>query len=233
MESTAVVISILLAFAIDAWWEDRSDRHAEIALLARLQADFTAFRPELASVTKEHRARRDACIELLERLSVGDRVSTTPEMDRLIAFAFVGARTFQPGAGAVEAFINGDGVRLVKNKRIIDLLLTWPGLIEELREEERQLQKGSAERWLPYLSSLTNIGPYIAAFQTEIPEIALLPQSQLAPSSRATLLVDEMLLNHILDRFQFQTLAIRDIEPLHKAVDEVLSLIEEEIGPAH
>ena len=40
VEAAAIIASILLAFAIDAWWEDRQERVLEQQYLASLKADF-------------------------------------------------------------------------------------------------------------------------------------------------------------------------------------------------
>ena len=41
-EGTAVVVSILLAFAIDAWWDERKERDDERDVLLALKAEFEA-----------------------------------------------------------------------------------------------------------------------------------------------------------------------------------------------
>ena len=42
LEGAVIVISILLAFAIDAWWDDRNDRKAEIEQLLRVAQELEA-----------------------------------------------------------------------------------------------------------------------------------------------------------------------------------------------
>ena len=39
VEATAIVASILLAFAIDAWWQNRTDRFVEAQYLQAMRAD--------------------------------------------------------------------------------------------------------------------------------------------------------------------------------------------------
>ncbi len=39
-EGVAIVISILLAFWIDTWWEDRKEARLEVVYLLELQEDF-------------------------------------------------------------------------------------------------------------------------------------------------------------------------------------------------
>ena len=64
-EATAIVLSILLAFAIDAWWEDRGDRQAEKLLLHRLKADFSEIQSAILMIEAEHRETSAACIALI------------------------------------------------------------------------------------------------------------------------------------------------------------------------
>jgi hypothetical protein len=47
LEAAAIIASILLAFAIDAWWEDRQERVLEQQYVASLKADFQADIEEL------------------------------------------------------------------------------------------------------------------------------------------------------------------------------------------
>ena len=59
VEAAAIVASILLAFAIDAWWEDRQDRVLEHQYVVSLRADFQADIEELdnAIASAESRAQ--------------------------------------------------------------------------------------------------------------------------------------------------------------------------------
>jgi hypothetical protein len=226
VEAPVIVISILLAFAIDAWWEERDERQAEIVLLERLRADYTEIRSALGVVEDEHRAAAAACIYFMN-LQPGETLPATPEVDGRVALVFLAARTFNPGSGAVESLYSGAGIQLIRKQALADKLLAWSGIVEELQEEEANLQKGVAERWSPYLASRTNIGPYVAV-AGELRE--LMPGHVAAPDTRAPLLVDEAFINHVLDRFKWQTLALRDIEPIRRAVDEILALIDAELG---
>ena len=50
-EGGAIVVSILLAFGIQAWWEGREEEQRRQALLRGLAADFTAAQGESDRVT--------------------------------------------------------------------------------------------------------------------------------------------------------------------------------------
>ena len=54
-EGGAIVVSILLAFWIDAWWDDRADEQQERALLNALLQDFQAARDEFEAISADHK----------------------------------------------------------------------------------------------------------------------------------------------------------------------------------
>ena len=226
VEAAVIVGSILLAFAIDAGWEERRERQAEIMLFERLRADFIDIQIALELVDEEHLKSRDSCITLLN-FAVGDALPATAEVDNMVAYVFLVSRTFNPGSGAVASFLSSEGAQLVRNQPLADLLLTWSGLVEELQEEEANLQKSVSEQWTPYLASRANLGPYIASFGDLM---AGIPSHVSTPTPRKPLVVDEIFVNHVLDRFKWQQLALRDIEPLHVAVEEILFLLEAELS---
>ena len=226
IEATVIVVSILLAFAIDAWWEERGERKAEVVLLERLRADYVEIHTALLSVEKEHREARDACMFFMN-MAVSESLPATAEVDRMVAVVFLASRTFNPGSGAVASFHSSEGARLIRNQSLADKLLAWSGLVEELQEEEANLQKGVAERWTPYIASRVNVGPYVATFGDFMQGI---PSHISTPTTREPLAVDNEFINHVLDRFKWQQLALRDIEPVHTAVEEILTLLEKELN---
>jgi hypothetical protein len=228
IEAPVIVISILLAFAIDAWWGERNDRKAESLLLERLQADFIEIRSALRLVAEEHHEAGQACIFFMN-MSVGEALPATAKVDRMVALVFLASRTFNPGSGAIASFHGSEGARLVHNQALADKLLAWSGLVEELQEEEANLQKGVTERWSPYIASRVNVGPYVAAFG-ELSQGLRLPEHVSTPVEREPLVVDDVFINHVLDRFKWQQLALRDIEPIHDAVENILTLIEGELS---
>lgn len=225
-EAVVLVFSILLAFSIDAWWDNRGDRNAELMLLTRLKADFSEIQTMLEMNTKDHVATRDACLSLLD-YSVGESLPVTPDVDFMVAQVFLASRTFNPGAGAVDTFLNSDGARLIDNDELADLLLAWPGLVEEVQEEEVSLQKGVSERWTPYLASKTNLGPYVASYRELLPE---LPAHIASPAQRSPISVDQEFLNHVLNRLIWQQLVLRDSKPLEVALQKIVTVLDDELA---
>lgn len=226
-EIAAIVLSILLAFAIDAWWEDRGDRKSEQWLLQRLKADFIDIQAQIKLIEKEHLETRTACITLLG-FPEGEPLPASLEVDRLVALVFLTSRTFNPGSGATAAFLNSESAKLVENQPLANLLLAWPGVVEELQEEDAYLQEGIANRWIPFLKSRVNLGPYLATYG-EI--MSGLPSQVTSPPSRRALMVDQAFVNNVLDRYKSQQIALRDLMPVLAAIEQILVLLDREIRP--
>ncbi|VUX55771.1 conserved exported protein of unknown function, partial [uncultured Woeseiaceae bacterium] len=52
VEAAAIVASILLAFTIDAWWDDKKEREDERAILSSLLAEFEQVRKNVDDILK-------------------------------------------------------------------------------------------------------------------------------------------------------------------------------------
>ncbi len=57
VEAAAIVASILLAFAIDAWWAEQQDRRAESEILSRLHKEFTLVRYGIGAMGTQNRVQ--------------------------------------------------------------------------------------------------------------------------------------------------------------------------------
>jgi hypothetical protein len=59
VEALAIVVSILLAFSIDAWWTERKERDIEHAALLELRSDLVESRDQLARVLRSLQFARE------------------------------------------------------------------------------------------------------------------------------------------------------------------------------
>lgn len=226
-EVTVIVASILLAFSIDAWWDNRIEAEGERWLLERLQADFTGMLNDLSVAYEEHKETADACRTLLEMSASDASLPLTPEVDYMVGMVFLVSRTFNSGSGAIEVFLNSEMSRLVRNQPLADLLIRWSALVDELVEEEAQMQKGVSERWTPFLASRMDLAPFLAVLD---PYFAGIPAAGSGSLERTPLVADAEFRNAVMDRYKWQWLALRDIEPLRKTVQEILLILEDELG---
>ena len=66
LESTAIIISILLAFSIDAWWEGRQDDLRREALIQALKLDFEITRDRLETSIETANSTIERTMQFLE-----------------------------------------------------------------------------------------------------------------------------------------------------------------------
>lgn len=227
LDVAVVALGILMALAVDAWWGERNARQAEQLLLARLHADFSTVKNDLKIVANDHEQTREAALALLD-LPSNQALPQTAETDRAIALVFIAVRTFNPGTAAVSSYMAGEGTQLISNKALLNKLLTWPALVEDLQEEELSMQKAASERWTPYLAEKINLGPIYAAFGEVHDD---LPVRLARPNLRQELIADETFFNHVMERYKWQQLALRDLAPVTASVEAILSLLEQELRP--
>ena len=65
VESVAIVISILFAFAIDAWWEERQERVEETEILVGLEQEFRETQTLIEDKLRQYGLMKTAVAELL------------------------------------------------------------------------------------------------------------------------------------------------------------------------
>lgn len=104
-EGLIIVVSILLAFAIDAWWDGQVERREEQEILSALAADFGSTRETVVHTTALYEQARDSTYRLL-RLMEGD-LSAVPrsELYALIRWS-IGAWSFDPRLPTYQRIVN-------------------------------------------------------------------------------------------------------------------------------
>jgi len=75
LESIAIVGSILVAFAIDAWWEDRQERREERSYLTSLRQEFVSGLDSVAQSESIHKEILDANVDLINQIQAETRAS--------------------------------------------------------------------------------------------------------------------------------------------------------------
>lgn len=123
-----IVVSILIAFALDAWWDGRSRAAEEREALTALSAELAASRTELDSVM----AFNVRQILHIDRYLDG-RIN--PETYGEVLDAFSGGLTFDPSIGAIEAILAG-GLDRVTSVELRAAIAAWPGVLREIEVDQ-------------------------------------------------------------------------------------------------
>lgn len=79
-EGAAIVVSILLAFAIDAWWEQRGEHADEQVIISELSAEFSVAEAQIIDLIADHERNLENFERLIELLSSDDVASHEAEV---------------------------------------------------------------------------------------------------------------------------------------------------------
>ena len=144
IEGAAIVVSILLAFGIDAWWEARSDQSRTEQLLQALEAEWSSELNVIGNVLDQIRTAHGAMTELIEigRLSQ----SALNEDAALRAYTNAYFSTYKPTMGALNSLLQSD-LDNVTSPELRTAIASWPGVLDEIAPEQAALHELNLLGW--------------------------------------------------------------------------------------
>lgn len=148
LEMLVVVVSILIAFSLDAWWEGRAEARTETAHLRAIRSDFEQNVARLSARVDRQQQIADASRRLLVAISsetppVRDSVGT------LLSQVFSSGR-FVPVMGAYEAVISSGGLAQVRDDSLRLALADFASLLEG-----RYYERYADELYVDFIRSFT------------------------------------------------------------------------------
>lgn len=223
IEGLVIVVSILLAFAIDAWWSERQDRHAEIRQLARVSAELNTNAESIERKLETLRVAVAATSEFLswmgpEPTIVGPKIF----LNAWTELYSIGTLTLLTGAS--EDYLAEGRLDTARNADVRNAIVDWYSQGDDLERQYNLLREAHA-----------NVGEYLTA---SMPMLHLHSANELManhprskfPLDQAAVLSDprtESLLAFYLIRLEFVT---SQAEMLLKQKENVLALTESTEG---
>jgi hypothetical protein len=159
VEMVVIVASILLAFALDAWWDARLQSREGQVVRAALVSEFDAVRTEVAFSALRNRriiAAADSIL-LLMRGATGPVEASAGTVAALILTPTTDARR-----GALDALIASGRLQLLGNDSLQGLVANWPAVLDDIREEEQAAKSFVHGQLMPYLSRVVELSPVFA-----------------------------------------------------------------------
>ena len=136
-----MVVSILIAFSLDAWWDSWNDRREEASLLRSLASDFEENREQLDLSIQGSETILDELFAL-ERLSSQSSFSqaqldSVPDLlDGLYRWL-----TYNPITSTLDAAISTGSIGLIRNDLLRGELVDWPRALDDSAEQEVWLSR--------------------------------------------------------------------------------------------
>ena len=150
-EGLVVIVSILIAFGLDAWWDGW---RAQVDLgedLANVREEILANLEALELHLLMQRTAVGSVVELAERAVAAAPGETIEVPDTVLLAALVHVPTYDPSTGAVDALIARGGLSQIEDRSLQDILTGFRTAVLDLREDELEARRIAHEEVLPLL----------------------------------------------------------------------------------
>jgi len=135
VEAAAIVASILLAFAIDAWWDDRKERVLEQEALHDLRAEYEDHQSDISQARVRHLTYLRAIQSLVDACGTGDWQSDEFSLDNAM-FALYVPETMDLGEGVRDTLISSGNIDILLDRRLRYELAEWDSVLDELLDDQ-------------------------------------------------------------------------------------------------
>lgn len=226
IESVVIILSILLAFAIDASWDEFKERNQEEAFLVSSLNEFKATRSRIDESNEAHMSYITSGKQLLGFHGV-DTPNIAPEaIEILLGDIFFDFESLYVPSGSRDALFSSGDIDIITNQELRALLADWPSRVADAAEDESLIANDVMNKMAPYLNSKVrtrNVARVtISDAANNIPLIE--------PVDYNILWKDPEFDNIVTFRLLNETYAISENGKLRDAADEIIRLLEVELN---
>ena len=138
VQALSILVSILLAFAIDAWWEDSQERERYLDQLGAVQVEFAEAREQLDWHRERLLGNRKALAWILERTAPDPPQVEFEELASQIDQTFRGF-SFEFQADSLRALMESGVIGHMQSAELMGLLGEWSTQVAETRNQTQML----------------------------------------------------------------------------------------------
>jgi hypothetical protein len=130
LEGLVIVVSILLAFALDAWWVGVQERKEENQLPVSLHEEFLETREILNQAVAFHERRMGASLRLLDPDYLTD-TSASPDLLGDVVYTYLHFGSYYPKSGVLDGALASGHLDLISDDVLRSRLAGWPRVWRE------------------------------------------------------------------------------------------------------
>jgi len=224
-EGVVIVVSILLAFGIEAWWDERGDRAEERNILEALQEEFTANRAALQEAVRiQEDARRR--FGYLRGLTVEEVRSLPRDSVGVLVASLASPRTFDAVRGTVDALVGAGDLGLLRSQQLQRALTSFLSVLGDAAEDAEYMAEFAIRGWE---ASLQHGGPWdtpLPISRDDRPTFL----SEATAQDLAALRADDMVMGYGAQTRLLAWVYLGELRRLSRDVDRILELVEQELA---
>ena len=158
VEAAAIVASILLAFAIEAWWDSKQQAALERELLGQLQSELTANAVILAEQRRLHVQTHQA-LQRLSSLSAPNTSLEETNEDQVIAdlFEVQDWWTIDLQMGVLTSLLSSGNLGIIQSNALRNSIAVFPSIVKDFIDEENTGKEFARNSVIPYLIEHSNL----------------------------------------------------------------------------
>jgi hypothetical protein len=145
-EAVAIVLSILIAFAIDAGWDEWQERQEESDLLTALRSEYESNLDLVQEVIDLHTGHMED-VEIISRLTPADYDTMSVNTASRLVLALANPWTFNPELGTTETLFSSGRISLARDRELGEMLTTFVNFVEDAEEDADFVRDGSEYVW--------------------------------------------------------------------------------------
>jgi len=157
IEGPAIVASILLAFAIDAWWDQRREDAEAQLLVEGMRADFTASQAHLDDwlrvVNNIYKANQ-AFLEQVKSTAIGEEL----EIPYGVLVGMLGSPTYSPTDSTLQTAMASGDIELIDDPELTNAIAVWRQQLADTAEDEILTRELMVSQLVPELSKQVRLG---------------------------------------------------------------------------
>jgi hypothetical protein len=142
VEAAAIVASILLAFAIDAWWTEKKEADVEYVAIQALRSDFIASREQMARVLRSLESAR-VHFARFQSATPAELAEIDPAAIQPILSGLTKNHTFDPVSATLDALANDGRLGLISNPQLLRQLSNWRTELDNIEDISFELRAES------------------------------------------------------------------------------------------
>lgn len=229
VEGVVIVVSILLAFAIDAWWARLGEQKQEQLALAGLETDFAGYLVTLEHVRRRNLERVESARTLVGLSGPDPAVVDEAKVQALLGRVLVFRSVILP-AGTLGSLLETDGLSLISSAALRSELVGWTRSLE-LADERNAYMTEQARELDAFLKPRYPMADILRHAQAAILETPLdeAMEPPAFPVDVESLLSDQEFANHIAFAEDASLLVIQSVDYLAEGAERIRSLVREEL----
>ena len=138
LEIIVIIMGILLAFALNNWHLERQNRTKEKTLIGQIHNEFLANKAQLEVVLDQNQRRMDKCSRIIQFFPIDPKESNLDTLGKIL-WGIGGRNTFNPSFATIEELQNTSSFEIIRDTRLRDILIGWPGLFDDYKEQEKNV----------------------------------------------------------------------------------------------